>query len=99
MEVSKKPTFFRHLALFQFSTHLINFLSVLFSPNSGVTPILARRESVAVMAKQANPARWNGRAVRKRWVNAIRLVLKATTIALGKGLGVYSERRVVFLRN
>ena len=26
--------------------------------------ILARRESVLVMAKQANPARWNSRAVR-----------------------------------
>lgn len=26
--------------------------------------ILARRESVLVMAKQENPARWNGRAVR-----------------------------------
>ena len=26
--------------------------------------ILARRESVLVMAKQVNPARWNGRAVR-----------------------------------
>ena len=29
--------------------------------------ILVRRESVLVMAKQANPARWNGRAVRNCW--------------------------------